>query len=234
MFRERFSSVCVCHLVLVLAGLVAAARADVPVQLVGRCPSYWVRGVQVAGNYAYVADFSGLRLVDISNPALPVFVGTCPGEYTMGFALSAPYVYQGDWWYDQALGYGWGCFQVYDITNPAGPVQTGAWCDYDYTPLSVAAAGGYAYVVDGNYILQVWGVSDPAAPTVVGECSANASDLAISGGYLYAAGAGLGVFDISNPVAPVQVGGCALPTMQRVWQSRAATRTWRMRVPVFR
>jgi hypothetical protein len=33
------------------------------------------RGVAVQGNYAYVANVSGLKIVDISNPANPLEVG---------------------------------------------------------------------------------------------------------------------------------------------------------------
>jgi hypothetical protein len=47
--------------------------------LISRCPTAVAYGVAVSGSYAYVADLSfGLRVIDITNPASPAIVGTCP------------------------------------------------------------------------------------------------------------------------------------------------------------
>ena len=57
-----------------------------------------VENVFIKGNYAYVADgFSGLRIIDVSNPAQPGEVGfyVTPG-YAWGVAVSGSYAYVAD------------------------------------------------------------------------------------------------------------------------------------------
>jgi hypothetical protein len=75
----------------------------------------------------------------------------------------------------------------------------------------VAAAGEYAYVVDGNWEgLHIIDVADPAAPFEVGFCSTpgEARGVAVAGTYAYVAdySAGLRVIDISDPAAPTKAG----------------------------
>ncbi|MDB9451743.1 DUF4347 domain-containing protein [Dolichospermum circinale] len=75
-------------------------------------------GVQVVGNYAYVADYySGLQIIDISNPTTP----TLKGNYdTSGIAdgvqVVGNYAYVAD--YNSGL-------QIIDISNPTTPTLKG-------------------------------------------------------------------------------------------------------------
>jgi len=57
--------------------------------------SGWAHSVAVAGSYAYVADFDkGLRVIDVSNPAVPVEVGYYdPLWYAFGVAVAGGYAY---------------------------------------------------------------------------------------------------------------------------------------------
>ena len=96
----------------------------------------------MAGSYAYVADGgSGLRVINVANPAAPTEVGFYD---TPGLRL-------------QRRGSGgqlrlrrrWGSgLRVINVANPAAPTEVGAY-DTPGTAYDVAVAGSYAYVADG-------------------------------------------------------------------------------------
>ena len=100
----------------------------------------------VAGSYAYVADGkSGLRVINVANPAAPVEVGSydTPG-YADGVAVAGSYAYVADW------GDG---LRVINVANPAAPVEVGvydtpgaprAWRWRAATPTSPMEAAGCA------------------------------------------------------------------------------------------
>jgi hypothetical protein len=159
-------------------------------------------GVQVVGNYAYVADLtSGLQIIDISNPATP----TLKGNYdTSGNALDVQivgnYAYVAD--YQSGL-------QIIDISNPATPTLKGNY-DTSGNALDVQIVGNYAYVADGYLGLQIIDISNPATPTLKGnyDTSDYALDVQIVGNYAYVADGDLGlqIIDISNPATPTLKG----------------------------
>jgi hypothetical protein len=168
----------------------------------GSCGLSDPHGVYVSGNYAYVADYSsGLRVIDITDPANPSVVGTCdtPG-FANGVYISGNYAYVAD---DHSG------LQVIDISNPANPFVIGS-----YNPAGVAyglyVSGNYAYVADYVAGLRIIDITDPADPSFVGgyDTPGNAYGVYVSGGYAYVADGseGLQVIDISNPANPYKVG----------------------------
>jgi hypothetical protein len=164
-------------------------------------------GVALSGDYAYVADqASGLRVIDVSDPANPTSAGSCdtPG-YANAVAISGDYVYVAD----NISG-----LQVIDISNPTSPSLAGNYDTPGYAR-DVAISGDYAYVADGSPGLQVIDISDPTNPSSAGSynTSANALGVAISGDYAYVAdgSSGLQVIDISDPTNPSLVGSCDTP-----------------------
>lgn len=174
--------------------------------------SRWTNDIALNGDYAYLsAEYSGLHVIDISNPALPervtaVYLREARAvEVPAGGGAAPPYAYV-------ATSNNRGLI-VLDVSNPAGPVELGH-NDTPYLAWSVAVIGReppeptYAYV--GSLWDQVWvlDVSDPAEPNVVGGWAPDmAYDLEIADGYLYAAnGNGLYIADISSPAHPVQTG----------------------------
>ncbi|NCS55322.1 MAG: hypothetical protein GPJ23_25185 [Microcystis aeruginosa G13-05] len=130
-------------------------------------------GVQIVGNYAYVAaSWSvGLQIIDISNPAAPNFKGnyntsgdavapTLKGNYnTPGTAVDVQvvgnYAYVADW----ALG-----LQIIDISNPAAPNLKGNY-NTSGAAADVQVVGNYAYVADYEGGLQILDVSDFTNPS---------------------------------------------------------------------
>jgi DNA-binding beta-propeller fold protein YncE len=157
--------------------------------------------VAVTGNYAYVADEgSGLRIINVSNPATPTEVGfyDTPG-WAQGVAVAGNYAYVAD---------GGSGLRIINVSNPATPTEVGFY-DSPGNAEGVAVVGNYAYVADRGG-LRIINVSNPAAPTQVGFCNTpeDANDVAVAGNYAYVAdwNGGLRIINVSNPAAPTQVG----------------------------
>jgi len=172
-------------------------------------------GIDVDGNYAYIADgVSGLQIVDISDPANPEFVGECqtPGEARDIF-VTGGYAYIAD--ADSGL-------QIIDISDPSNPGLVGAG-ETSGDAVRIFVSGDYAYIADGihsypegQFGLEIFDVSDPSGPALTGsyESEYQANDVWISGDYAFL-GTGscpwgcygdMEVIDISNPYDPVLVG----------------------------
>jgi hypothetical protein len=149
-----------------------------------------------------------------------------------------------------------GCeLQIWDISNPAAPTFVGGGDSSGNTNSgtginsisSIVVSGRYAYVANGGSIatncstagdksgceLQIWDVSNPAAPTFSGggdstgttnsgTGSTGFNSIAVSGRYAYIAASGsatdcstagdksgceLQIWDVSNPAAPAFSGG---------------------------
>jgi Ca2+-binding RTX toxin-like protein len=158
--------------------------------------------VQVLSNYAYVADeFSGLQIINISNPTAPTFVGN---YNTSGKALGVQVL--GNYAYVADEGSG---LKIINISDPVTPALAGAYNTSGYA-YGVQVLGNYAYVADDVSGLQIINISNPAAPTLAGNynTSGNARGVQVVGNYAYVAdgGSGLQIINISNPTAPTLVG----------------------------
>jgi hypothetical protein len=171
-------------------------------------PHWWAADVEVAGGLAYVADGDyGLRVIDVSNPTLPVEVGALdtPGEPN-SVELVGDLVYLVDY------GYG---LRVIDVSNPALPVEIGS-IDTPQYPQDVEVVGDLAYLAAGYMSgLRVIDVSNPALPVEFGalDTVGIAVDIAVVGDLAYLADyqSGLRVIDVSNPAIPMEIGAIAPP-----------------------
>ncbi len=165
------------------------------------------QGVAVSGDYAYVADgLSGLRVVDISDPANPVSAGVhAVSDFAYDVAIAGDYAYVAD----RFSG-----LRVVDISDPTNPTLAGTFATPDLS-LEVAVAGTFAYVADRFSGLQVIDISDPTNPTSAGSYNTpgEAVGVAIEGNYAYVgdAASGLYVIDISTPTVPTLAGSYNTP-----------------------
>jgi hypothetical protein len=161
-------------------------------------------GVEVVGNYAYVADEdAGLQIIDISNPTNPTRIG---GYDTSGDANGVQVVGNYAYVADRYSG-----LQIIDISNPTNPTRIGGYDTYGRA-LDVEVVGNYAYVADYDGGLQIIDISNPANPTRTGgyDTSSNqARGVEVVGNYAYVADSRLGlqIIDISNPANPTRTGG---------------------------
>jgi hypothetical protein len=160
-----------------------------------------VSAVALEGDYAYVVS-DGLMIVDISDPAAPTLAGSYDISGSVAVAGNYAYIAAGD---DGLV--------ILDVTDPSSPILAGIYvgsCD------NVDVAGNYAYVTSGYYHIDPYGelkiidISNPAAPTHVGECDAYGwpIDIAVSGNYAYLANGddGLVILNVGDPDAPAIVG----------------------------
>jgi hypothetical protein len=169
------------------------------VQLVGTYDTQGTaHGVQVVGNFAYVADGGlGLQIIDISNPAVPTLSGAydTPGSsYSVQVVGNLAYVADN-----------WSGLSVIDVSNPATPTLRGSY-DTPGTAYGVQVVGNLTYVADGGSGLQIIDVSNPAVPTLTGtyDTPGSAYGVQVVGNFAYVADytSDLQIIDISNPAAP--------------------------------
>ena len=176
-------------------------------RLVGQyAPPYAISGLDVVGNLAYLATGdSGLRVIDVSDPASLSEVGHCATPGTANCVVKVgnyAYVSDGDY------------LCVIDVSNPAHPVDTGNLFEAGWLG-GLVKEGNYVYVTEYHGKVIVMDVSDPVSPTEVGRCTTPgyANGLVKAGNYVYVADqeSGLVVIDVSNPVSPYAVGRFQTP-----------------------
>ena len=158
--------------------------------------------------YAYVADAlpenTGLRIVDVSDPAAPKQVGhlrLAEGEQgdvrAYGLAVDGDHAY---------LAVGAAGLRVVDVSDPSAPVEVGV-LDVPGRANNLVVADHRAYLVDGD--LRIVDISDPASPREIGFYDVpNLSAwpyVAVQGHYAYLTARGIGVLDVSDPGAPVEI-----------------------------
>lgn len=165
--------------------------------------------IEVSDGHAFVAARSGgLRVMNLSDPAQPVEVGSYnPLGGIWETASQEGYLYAAV----TDIG-----LQVLDLSDNARPSPTGLYQAPAWVR-DVAVSGEYAYVTAGHYNkgFNVVNVADPTAPYEMGSwCNpGNGSGLAASGDYAYIADgdSGLQVVDTTDPNAPVGISSVAMP-----------------------
>ncbi|MCP4155153.1 MAG: hypothetical protein GY757_45935 [bacterium] len=156
-------------------------------------------GLQLSGSNIYLADTVGLRIVDVSNPATPLYVGMVD---TAGGTRAVSFINTGA----VCLAADWGGLQVVNATNPASPSVTGSY-DQSNWFVGMHVEGNYAYLADNFSGLKVVDISNSSAPTLAGEFAQDSmyEHLRVNGNYAYIDETffGLYIIDISNPTNPV-------------------------------
>ncbi|MDX2472130.1 MAG: hypothetical protein QNL91_00320, partial [Candidatus Krumholzibacteria bacterium] len=162
------------------------------------------RGIVVTGSKAFLADgYSGLQVIDITDPWLPTIVGTIntPG-YSYEVRVAGDLAYVADHT---------GGLRIIDISDITNPVEIGSYVP-GFTALGLAVQGHLAFVGFGTSGgVHIVDVSNPALPTLVAALTTNTGDartVDVAGDHLYVAAGNVGmvVFDISTPTSPVEVG----------------------------
>jgi hypothetical protein len=162
--------------------------------------------VTVAGKYAYIAGAdTGLRILDISNPAIPIEVGylDTPSDARV-VRLVGHYAYVADG--DNGL-------RIIDVSNKAAPIEIGFY-DTPGNAEGVDVEGRFAYVADNNGGLRVIDIFDPSAPLEVGNfgiSEAYIMDIDVVRDFAYIIAiqssiARLIVLDIIDPSSPSEAG----------------------------
>lgn len=176
-----------------------------------------VQGVTVEGNLAYVTlGYEGLAILDVTNPSAPTIVGTLAmPQYTHArdIVVAGDYAYIAD--------RGDGLLLIIDVANPAAPSHTGS-IYLENSIVSLAVAGGYAYVNTTDDYLMFVDVTDPENPFVAYEYAfwevavgwtGSAEHMVVAGGYAYILTTTKFIYvsDLTDPESPVGVGVADVP-----------------------
>ena len=191
-----------------------------------------IHEMMIFGNYL-IENFNGfstkiLKVINISNPANPVFVRDINPTETVwvhAIHIRGNRMFTSGWGSSNAAGR----TEIYDITNIGTQAPTLLGFVQDTTSTTAgnnmhsswtSEDGNYLYSCretnNGNADLRTYNISNPAQPLLVNRVSMNDLGLnatsphnpVVMGNYLYVSWyeAGLQVFDISNPAAPKRVG----------------------------
>ncbi len=173
-------------------------------QVVGRLSQAAVHGYALAvmSGVAYLANDMGLALVNVADPANPLFLGTY-GVAELGLRNARAIAASGFSVFVGADG-----LRVLDVGDPANPQLAGSAPEGQTKDL--ALSGHYTYLADGRAGLQVLDVSNRAQPVRVAQWTSpdSAEALVVRGDWAYVADgrAGLQIVDISAPSNPRWVG----------------------------
>jgi len=168
--------------------------------------------VVVSGNYVYIAyGLSGLQIVDVSNPSSPVSVSSLNWSYPVETVfISGNYAYV----LNDSL-------RIVNITNPLSPVQVSVNGNFGFSTNSLFVSGNYAYT-SNNYFsgaFNIWDVSNPSAPSVIGNYNVNSNFYALQSVFVNGSQAyflnnltfpgeikSLDIVDVSIPASPSLLG----------------------------
>jgi hypothetical protein len=152
--------------------------------------------ITIAENKAYILDLSGLRILDITIPALPTEIGHLAGVRGGWVTIANQYAYV------------WGPkLRIVDVADPTTPYEVGSY-QLIGDVKDVQVIGDTAYV--SAYSVFTLDIANPAMPSQLGFQTEAPPSTAIhvKGDYAYVAAYhdGLRVLNVSNPSAPIEVG----------------------------
>lgn len=123
----------------------------------------FVSSVFVRDNYAYMIDSDlysyYLRIIDVSNPSVPILIGSCglPGTYGDVFIC-------GDYAYVTSINKG---LQIINISTLSSPVIEGSY-QTNGEGYGLYVRDNYAYIADDLKGLIILDISTPSAPKLTG------------------------------------------------------------------
>lgn len=194
----RLLSIC-----FLLWGTLATAQDSLYIRRVGSLPGWGeAPGLFVDDTLAFVATQSGLRVVNISNPAAPVQIGslTAPG-YCYGVVKQGNYVYLGS--PDTGV-------RIVNVSNPGSPQLVGTHAPTGCLVNGVAVNANYVYASDFIAGVRIIDASNAGMPQPRGVLDLPGQLVSCRrvGNLLYigAMGGGLRIVDCTIPDSLYEVG----------------------------
>ena len=154
-------------------------------------------GIDVSGNYAYVADGKiGLKLIDITDKSAPKLSIGINTEDAHAVSVSGDYA---------CVANGDSGLKIINTTDKKRPALSGS-LDTTGSAWGIVVSGNYAYLADDSNGLKIIDITNKTAPVLTGsiETDGFAVDVVVSGDYAYVIdeGCGLKIIDITNKNAP--------------------------------
>lgn len=171
--------------------------------------------VRVVDHVAYTAaDWAGLEIFDVEDPAQPVFLG----RFDHGDWQTSSVEITGSTAFITSIDKLW----VVDVSDPTIPVELARVEDVGYGPgRSMALEGDWLAVAHSSRGLHVLDISDHTEPEIVhirGVAGYSSAIAAVGDVVLLASsasdGGGLRSIDVSDPLSPVQVDGPVGPSIR--------------------
>lgn len=160
--------------------------------------------VAVANGYAYIAFvggwFSYLTVVDVRNPGAPRLVDTRMYPAASVATSSGHLFVAGDG------------VRVLDLTDPESPTEVQVIETPRY-PFALTITETLMYVVDSEFGLRIFEISEPEAPVELGGIPCGPGVIAVSGSRVFLSGADsiLREIDASDPAYPLETGSIDIP-----------------------
>lgn len=182
-----------------------------PTQIAAIDSLRYCESVVISAPYAYIAAAGRSHILNITNPAAPVYAGRIPalaGGYHQYLNVRGGHAYICD--FNSGV-------QVVNVTNPASPVNA-AFLGTGFRTACIVFDGNFGYVANGDSGMRIIDVSNIAAPKHVklhdtpGRAAfVSFGAITIGGspaGHIYVAdrGAGLRAVNVSNANTPVESG----------------------------
>ncbi|PJA90370.1 MAG: hypothetical protein CO137_00450, partial [Candidatus Magasanikbacteria bacterium CG_4_9_14_3_um_filter_32_9] len=164
-----------------------------------------VGDIFVFGDIAYVTEnfLDTMKIIDVSNPALPIILATSAtlGDTARGLFVSDTIAY---------VSANFAGLKIIDVSSSTAPSVIGT-LDTTGAAYSVFVSDTIAYVADGAAGLQIIDVSSSTAPSLLSTIDTPdfAYDVVVSGTIAYVADddyGGLQIIDVSSSTAPSIVG----------------------------
>ncbi|OGZ18691.1 MAG: hypothetical protein A2175_00150 [Candidatus Nealsonbacteria bacterium RBG_13_42_11] len=181
-------------------------------------------GVDVVGNYAYVASYndSAMSIIDISDPANATETGVifddsmAYSEEQVATAIDGPYALAVSGRYAYVAGANEAGLSVIDISNHASPTEVGYVTGLT-TTIDMAVSGNYVYLAGySSDNVMIVDVSDPHNPVLIKTLTHGVDSsyldepvsIEVSGNYMYVSSFSsnaLTIFDISDPANAFEI-----------------------------
>lgn len=182
------------------------------------------REVRLAGNRAYLLSSdtlgqsritwdssarSRIEVLDVTNPSQPVLLGSSDFPYQIGsLGIAGNLAWFGSSQVDPGSVYTSGRLGLIEIGDPAQMLQlshTLISTNSSFVfPFGIHLSGAYAYVAAGITAgLQIFDISNPANPMLLGQTNAAGGEARLSGNLLYIGNSsGVQVFNVDDPKTP--------------------------------
>jgi hypothetical protein len=163
--------------------------------------------VAMAGDYAYVIDYQGLYVINLSDPPNLSLSSFHPVSNPRDLAVLGRYAYVASQ----------NVFYIVDISDPAHPVETGSCRTASTRRLAIDGAHAYLTIYGNLPALMIIDITDPSNPTEVAfyikqPTPSSVWGLAAKGTrVLVGVSYGLRTVDVSDMLHPKDVGFCQLP-----------------------
>ncbi len=173
-------------------------------EIVGQLdPAGPCQAVEVRDGLAYIcANYRGLVIADVSDPAAPEIIGTCDTWMAFDVALGEPGTRQAGYAF---VADRYGGMQVIDVTDPRAPRLVTTYDALEFVT-DVELAGDLLLLPCRAHGTEVVDVSDPETPRHLGFARTGESQgVVVQGSYAYVgvwAESKLAIVDISNPCLP--------------------------------